>query len=79
MKCPEFQVAICDISVSELDFGDVGHSLPLSILVWMYFLFRSDLAVEKIHVSTGGSRGRHQRTPPKGRNSFVLTYKFFEM
>ena len=33
----------------------------------------------KLDLSIGGSGGRARRTLPKGPNSFVLTYKIFEM
>ena len=31
------------------------------------------------YICIGGSRGRAPRTPPKGPDCFVLTYKIFEM
>ena len=36
------------------------------------------LRVLSYEVSIGGSRGRARRTPPKGSDSFVSTYKMFE-
>ena len=34
--------------------------------------------IDHVYLNIGRSRGHRQRMPPKGPDSFVLTYKFFE-